>query len=73
MQNIVLILIAVLVGGFVSYFLFGKKKDGKTSDTGLNLILTQINELSRTVDNKLGESHNKYGKVYNFILANQIK
>ena len=38
------------------FFLSGKKEEGK-DDVGLNLILTQINELSRTVDNKIGESH----------------
>jgi DNA recombination protein RmuC len=57
MQNILEILIGLIIGGIVVYFLLDKKKSGKKEDTtGLNLILTQINELSRTVDNKLGES-----------------
>jgi DNA recombination protein RmuC len=57
MQNIFGILIGLVVGGIVAYFAFGKKKEEtKKDDVGLNLILTQINELSRTVDNKLGES-----------------
>jgi DNA recombination protein RmuC len=60
MENIVWIIIGILGGGAIGYFLFGKKQENKESenknDTGLNLILTQINELSRTVDNKLGES-----------------
>lgn len=57
MDNILIILISVVVGGVLAYFLFNKKESGGKSDTGLNLILTQLNELSRTVDNKLGESH----------------
>jgi DNA recombination protein RmuC len=56
MENILIIIIAVLVGGIIAYFLFGKKDKKPENDTGLNLILTQINELSRTVDSKLGES-----------------
>jgi DNA recombination protein RmuC len=54
------------VGGIVVYFIFGKKKDETKSDTGLNLILTQINELSRTVDNKLGESHKQVRESLQF-------
>lgn len=57
MQNAIEIIIGLLVGGAFVYFIFGRKKEEKNTDTGLNLILTQINELSRTVDNKLGESH----------------
>lgn len=58
MENILWIIIAILVGGIIGYFLFGKKKNTEIkNDTGLQLILTQLNELSRTVDNKLGESH----------------
>src|SRR3989337_2449356 len=67
MQNILLIIIAVLVGGFIAYFIFGKKKeDGTKDDVGLNLILTQLNELSRTVDNKIGESHKQVNESLKF-------
>ena len=73
MENILWIIIGVLVGGIVAYFLFGKKKEngdlseqaGK-NDTGLNLILTQLNELSRTVDGKLGESHKQMNESLKF-------
>ena len=57
MQNIWGIIIGLVIGGIFAYFIFGRKKEEAKSDTGLNLILTQINELSRTVDSKLGESH----------------
>ena len=67
MQNILLIIIAVLVGGFIAYFIFGKKKEDDTKDdVGLNLILTQLNELSRTVDNKIGESHKQVNESLKF-------
>lgn len=57
MENILWIVIGILAGGILAYFLFNKKKDNQnTNDTGLQLILTQLNELSRTVDGKIGES-----------------
>ena len=45
---------AFVVGGIIVYFL--RPKQGRTDDTGLKLILQQINELNRTVDAKIGES-----------------
>ncbi len=46
----------VIAGLALVVFLLLKKKEGKTDDTALNLLLNQMNELSRTVDSKLGES-----------------
>src|SRR3989338_2805921 len=66
MQNTLLIILAVVVGGVIAYFVFGRKKEEKKDDTGLNLILTQINELSRTVDNKIGESHKQVNESLKF-------
>lgn len=60
MENLVGILIAFLIGGIIAYFVFSKKKENiedKNGDIGLQLILTQLNELSRTVDSKIGESN----------------
>ena len=51
---IISILSAFVVGGVIVYFLIPKNQ--KTDDTGLKLILQQINELNRTVDAKIGES-----------------
>jgi DNA recombination protein RmuC len=71
MENILIIIIAVLIGGIIAYFVLknlsaqaGEKKP--ENDTGLNLILTQLNELSRTVDNKLGESHKQVQESLKF-------
>ncbi len=74
MENILWIIIGVLVGGIVAYFVFGKKKgpsaeeaESKTqNDTGLQLILTQLNELSRTVDNKISQSHKEMNDSLKF-------
>jgi DNA recombination protein RmuC len=54
------ITIAISLLGFavLAYFLVDlKRKAEKPSGDGLNLILQQINELSRTVDTKISESH----------------
>jgi len=58
MDNIVWIILGIVAGGVIVYFLLNSKrtKNGE-NDIGLNLILQQLNELSRTVDNKIGESH----------------
>jgi DNA recombination protein RmuC len=66
MQNIVWVIIGVIGGGIIAYFVFGRKKEDKNTDTGLNLILTQINELSRTVDSKIGESHKQVNESLKF-------
>ena len=65
------ILAGVIVVGFVVliYILKSNKKSGPNeTDNGLNLILQQINELSRTVDSKISESH----KIMNESVQNQF-
>lgn len=54
MQTIAIILL-IVSNIFLIFFLL-RKKEQKTDDIGLKLILEQVNELSRTVDNKIGES-----------------
>ncbi len=71
MQNILWIVIGILGGGIIFYFLSGKKsnannEDKNKNDTGLQLILQQLNELSRTVDNKIGESHKQMNESLKF-------
>ncbi len=65
MENLGFIIVIILIG-IIFYLLFGRKKEEKTSDMGLNLILQQINELSRTVDNKIGESHKQVNESLKF-------
>ena len=66
MQNIIWIILGVVVGGIVAYFIVGRKKEEKKDDTGLALILQQMNELMRTVDTKLGESHKQVNESLRF-------
>ncbi len=66
MQNILTIIIVTLVVGTIVYLFL--KKNGKRSDndTGLQLILTQLNELSRIVDTKIGETHRQVRESLQF-------
>src|SRR3989344_4193893 len=67
MEITLIVIIAVLIGGIIAYFVFGKKKETEEkNDTGLTLILAQINELSRTVDSKIGESHKQVNESLKF-------
>jgi len=56
--TILLIVIAVIfIGGFVFLgVLISKQKKGGTNDQAFVLIQNQMNELNRTLDNKVGES-----------------
>ncbi len=64
------IILGIVLGGIVAYFLLSKNKGDNEKDgqreIGLNLILTQINELSRTVDSKIGESHKQVNESLKF-------
>jgi DNA recombination protein RmuC len=51
--SMVIVLIGIVIGAVAMYLLRPKQK---FDDTGLKLILQQINELNRTVDAKIGES-----------------
>jgi DNA recombination protein RmuC len=50
---IVLVFLAFIIGGVIVYLSRPKQSN---DDTGLKLILQQMNELSRVVDTKIGES-----------------
>src|SRR3989338_5441116 len=54
----ILVLILLLGNGALIWFLFrrGRETGKPEADTGLKLILQQMNELSRTVDAKMGET-----------------
>src|SRR3989344_2407852 len=55
MQNIALIILAI--GLVVAIFaLLRKKPEQKTDDSAMKLLLEQMNELSRVVDKKMGET-----------------
>ena len=58
MQTIIIISIIVLfiLIAFMLFILLRRKQPEKKDDNSLQLLLNQINEISRTLDNKLGES-----------------
>ena len=58
MQTILFIIIGILAGVLGAVFLLSKKTAHapQQDDTGFKLLLQQMNELTRTVDAKLGES-----------------
>ena len=67
MTNIAWIIIGLLGGGFLVYLFLNKKKEIKTNDNvGLQLILQQLNELSRTVDMKIGDTSKQMNESLKF-------
>jgi DNA recombination protein RmuC len=53
---IIILLIIIIIGIVIGVILISKKKPEEKADNSVQLLLTQINELSRTIDSKLGES-----------------
>jgi len=58
MQTALFILAAVIAGAVIAQIALRKKAEAPAAqdDTGLKLLLQQMNELTRTVDQKLGQS-----------------
>ncbi|ETB63881.1 TPA: DNA recombination protein RmuC [Candidatus Nomurabacteria bacterium] len=56
MEILIIIFLGVLIVLVIGLFFFLKKPTKDNSDGVTNMLLQQINELSRTIDNKLGES-----------------
>lgn len=55
-MTIIFVILAFIIGGVLVYLLKPKQRE---NDTGLKLILDQVNELSRSVDQKLGDGTNR--------------
>ncbi len=66
MDNFIWIILGIFGGGVLMYLFLNKKKETGKDDIGLQLILQQLNELSRTVDNKIGESHKQVNESLKF-------
>ncbi len=57
MQTALFIILGIIIGAIVAYALSRKNTaPAAADDTGLKLLLQQMNELTRTVDAKLGDS-----------------
>jgi DNA recombination protein RmuC len=58
MEILLIIILAVLIVGLsLIYFQFAKKKKDGVQDQSLLLLQNQIGEISKTIDAKLGQSH----------------
>lgn len=57
METILIAIICVLVGGILAYFLLRSKTTPAKDDAAMTLLITQMNELARTLDARLGESN----------------
>jgi len=53
---ILISVVALFVGGFLAWFLLGRKKQDAGGGESFLLIQNQLNELTRTLDSKIGES-----------------
>lgn len=64
----ILYIIAGVIIALIFVFIFNRsKKEDKTNDNvGLQMILTQLNELSRTVDQKIGEANKQMSENIKF-------
>ncbi len=60
------ILSSILVGLAIAWLFLRQKMQPTKDDTGLQLLLTQINELTRTVDQKLGQSQKEVSETLRF-------
>lgn len=56
MNVIIIVFLGILIALVIGLFFFLKKKPAETDNNSMQLLLAQINELSRTIDSKLGES-----------------
>ena len=60
-------IVGVIIGGLVVYLFLSRKKDAnESSHTGFQLLLQQLNDLQRTVDQKLGDSEKSFKESLQF-------
>ncbi len=63
MQTLIIVFLIILIGLIIGLFFFLKEKPKDNNDGTMKLLLTQINELSRTVNDKLGESQKEVSET----------
>jgi len=67
MQTLTIILLFIIIVGLgITIYVSFKKKPNEKNSEANQLLLTQINELSRTIDNKLGESQKEINQSMRF-------
>ncbi|MFA6393202.1 MAG: DNA recombination protein RmuC [Candidatus Paceibacterota bacterium] len=63
---IIVLLVIIIIGIIVGVVLVSRKKPEEKADNSVQLLLNQINELSRTIDSKLGESQKEINQTMRF-------
>jgi DNA recombination protein RmuC len=63
MNIIIIIFLGILILLVIGLFFYLKKKPEDKNDSAVGLLLSQINELSRTIDHKLGESQKEINQT----------
>jgi len=63
---IIILLIIIIIGIILGVVLISKNKPEEKTDNSTQLLLTQINELSRTIDSKLGDSQKEITQSMRF-------
>ena len=63
---IIILLVIIIIGIIVGVILISKNKPEEKTDNSTQLLLTQINELSRTIDSKLGDSQKEITQSMRF-------
>jgi len=66
METLIIIFLGILIALVVGLFFFLKKKPEEKADNSVQLLLNQINELSRNIDSKLGESQKEINQSMRF-------
>ncbi|HLP86374.1 MAG TPA: DNA recombination protein RmuC [Candidatus Paceibacterota bacterium] len=66
MNVLIIIFLGILIILVIGLFFFLKKSPEEKDDKSVQLLLAQINELSRTIDNKLGESQKEINQTMRF-------
>jgi len=66
MEILTIVFLAILIALVIGLFFFLKKEPIVKDDNSVQLLLNQINELSRTIDSKLGESQKEITQTMRF-------
>jgi len=66
MNTLIIIFLVILIALVIGLFLFLKKKPKENNDSAVSLLLSQINELSRTIDHKLGENQKEINQTMRY-------
>ena len=66
MNILIIIFLGILIALVIGLFFFLRKKPEINNDIATQLLLSQINELSRNIDQKLGESHKEVNETIRY-------